>query len=107
MTLDYKKPNFAEMKDFMRKQVRFSSLESTQPEFAGKLFDKTVDDAKNRFYNYARMAGQEEKIKAKLEKTDIDVVAEKAPRVKKERMVDPEAEARRAERAAKRAKTEE
>ncbi|WYK00369.1 pyruvate:ferredoxin (flavodoxin) oxidoreductase [Enterococcus sp. 7F3_DIV0205] len=110
MTLDYKKPNFEEMQAFMRKQVRFSSLESTQPEFAGKLFEKTVEDAKNRFYNYARMAGQEEKIRAKLEKTTDEVVVEKAPRVKKERVTDPEADARRAarraERAAKRGKTE-
>ncbi|ALS03219.1 pyruvate-flavodoxin oxidoreductase [Enterococcus silesiacus] len=110
MTLDYKKPNFDEMTNFMRKQVRFSSLESTQPGFAGKLFEKTVNDAKNRFYNYARMTGQEEKIRAKLEKTTDEAVTEKTPRVKKERIVDPEAEARRAakraERAAKRERSE-
>lgn len=111
MILDYKKPKFEEMQRFMSKQVRFSSLEVTQPEFASRLFDKTVADAKNRFYNYARMAGQEEKIRAKLEKTTEDVAMEKAPPVKKERISDSEAEAkravRRAERAAKRGKIEE
>lgn len=111
MTLDFKKPDFGQMKDFMRKQVRFSALEATQPEYAGKLFDKTVSDAQRRFYNYARMSGQEEKIRAKLEKnsaSETEVVSAKEPRVKRERTVDPEAEARRAakraERAAKRNK---
>ncbi|MBP2100188.1 pyruvate:ferredoxin (flavodoxin) oxidoreductase [Enterococcus rivorum] len=108
MSLDYKKPKFEEMKDFMRKQVRFSSLETTQPQFAEKLFDKTVEDAKERFYNYARLAGQEEKIRAKLEKTEtvtksvaIDKSEMKPSR--KKAAVDPEAEARRAARRAERA----
>lgn len=115
MTLDYKKPTFAEMKNFMRKQVRFSSLETMQPEFAEKLFDKTVGDAKKRFYDYARLAGQEEKIKAKLEKNELDqsiqTTLETNTKVQKEKPVDLEAQARRAakraERAAKRAKLEE
>ncbi|MCB5956198.1 pyruvate:ferredoxin (flavodoxin) oxidoreductase [Enterococcus sp. CWB-B31] len=106
MILDYKKPDFNVMKDFMRKQVRFSSLEATQAEYAGKLFDKTVSDAKNRFYSYARVAGQEEKIREKLEKNTIsaaDLTEEKPVREKRERVKDSEAEARRAARRAERA----
>ena len=53
------------MKEFMRQQVRFASLESSQPDTAELLFNKTINDAKRRFYNYARLAGQEEKIRAK------------------------------------------
>jgi pyruvate-ferredoxin/flavodoxin oxidoreductase len=102
MTLDYKKPDFSLMPNFMRQQVRFSSLESTQPEHAEKLFEKTVNDAKTRFYNYARLSGQEEKIREKLEGKSEESL-QKPARVKKERVVDPEAEARRAAKRAERA----
>lgn len=68
MILDYKKPDFSQMADFMRKQSRFSALETIQPEVAHRLFQKNITDAQNRFYNYARLAGIEEKIRAKLEK---------------------------------------
>ncbi|EPX3605913.1 pyruvate:ferredoxin (flavodoxin) oxidoreductase [Enterococcus faecalis] len=106
MTLDFKKPDFSLMKEFMRQQVRFASLESSQPDTAELLFNKTINDAKRRFYNYARLAGQEEKIRAKLEKQsepEINTPEKEKPRVKKERVVDPEAEARRAARRAERA----
>ena len=106
MTLDFKKPDFSLMKEFMRQQVRFASLESSQPDTAELLFNKTINDAKRRFYNYARLAGQEEKIRAKLEKQsepEINAPENEKPRVKKERVVDPEAEARRAARRAERA----
>ncbi|EHD3761787.1 pyruvate:ferredoxin (flavodoxin) oxidoreductase [Enterococcus faecalis] len=106
MTLDFKKPDFSLMKEFMRQQVRFASLESSQPDTAELLFNKTINDAKRRFYNYARLAGQEEKIRAKLEKQsepEINTPENEKPRVKKERVVDPEAEARRAARRAERA----
>ena len=104
MTLDYKKPDFTMMADFMRKQVRFSSLETIHPQAAEQLFDKTIQDAKKRFYNYAAMTGQLEKIKAKIEPEDvIDKPEVEKTRVKKERTIDPEAEARRAARRAARA----
>ena len=106
MTLDFKKPDFSLMKEFMRQQVRFASLESSQPDTAELLFNKTINDAKRRFYNYARLAGQEEKIRAKLEKQsepEITAPENEKPRVKKERVVDPEVEARRAARRAERA----
>lgn len=65
MSLDYKKPAFADMKDFMLTQTRFTSLFKANPTVADHLFDKTVNDAKIRFYNYARLSGQEEKIDRK------------------------------------------
>lgn len=104
MTLDYKKPNFDEMIGFMQQQTRFSALERIQPDDAQRLYHKTVTDAQTRFYNYARLAGQEEKIRAKLEGSTAEVEqAAVAAKPKRERKVDPEAEARRAARRAARA----
>ncbi|MGX6961564.1 pyruvate:ferredoxin (flavodoxin) oxidoreductase [Vagococcus xieshaowenii] len=68
MTLDFKKPNFEQMKSFLLSETRFSSLSKVNPEVADELYDKTIEDAKKRFYRYARIAGQEEKIRQKLEK---------------------------------------
>lgn len=114
MTLDFKKPAFDQMPAFMQTQVRFASLHSANPNAAQALFEKTVSDAKTRFYNYARLAGQEEKIRAKLEKTDVtdensplesghpeQTTAVKSTRVRRERQ--PLSEEQLAERAARRA----
>ena len=105
MILDYKKPDFSTMGDFMRKQVRFSSLESANPQLAEKLFEKTVLDAKTRFYNYASLTGQLDKIKEKLEPSDPIVKEEEVEtkKRKKERKIDDEAAARRAAKRAERA----
>lgn len=104
MTLDYKKPNFDEMIGFMKQQTRFSALERIQPDDAQRLYQKTVNDAQTRFYNYARLAGQEEKIRAKLAGTKLENTDEAVNvKLKRERKVDPEAEARRAARRAARA----
>ncbi|QQU15853.1 pyruvate:ferredoxin (flavodoxin) oxidoreductase [Enterococcus casseliflavus] len=114
MTLDFKKPAFDQMPAFMQTQVRFASLQSANPNAAQALFEKTVSDAKTRFYNYARLAGQEEKIRAKLEKTDVtdensplesghpeQTTAVKSTRVRRERQTLSEEQL--AERAARRA----
>lgn len=105
MTLDFKKPAFDQMPAFMQTQVRFASLQSANPNAAQALFEKTVSDAKTRFYNYARLAGQEEKIRAKLEKnvsTDTEQpMAVKTERVRREKQ--PLSEEQIAERAARRA----
>ncbi|ATF73626.1 pyruvate:ferredoxin (flavodoxin) oxidoreductase [Enterococcus sp. FDAARGOS_375] len=114
MTLDFKKPAFDQMPAFMQTQVRFASLHSANPNAAQALFEKTVSDAKTRFYNYARLAGQEEKIRAKLEKTDVtdensplesghpeQTTAVKSTRVRRERQTLSEEQL--AERAAQRA----
>ncbi|MBO1305455.1 pyruvate:ferredoxin (flavodoxin) oxidoreductase [Enterococcus sp. 669A] len=102
MKLDFKRPDFGQMVDFMKQQVRFSSLQGVQPEFAESLYRKTVNDAKTRFFNYAKIAGQEEKLRAKIEGIQ-EVTTEKPKREKRERKIDPEAEARRAARRAARA----
>ena len=68
MTIDFKKPDFSKMKDFMKTETRFARLSSIDEEVSEELFDETVAQAKARFYRYARIAGQEEKIRAKLEK---------------------------------------
>ncbi|MDT2658260.1 pyruvate:ferredoxin (flavodoxin) oxidoreductase [Enterococcus hulanensis] len=104
MTLDYKKPNFDDMIGFMKQQTRFSALERIQPDDAQRLYQKTVNDAQTRFYNYARLAGQEEKIRTKLEGTKAESAeATAGAKPKRERKADPEAEARRAARRAARA----
>ncbi|MCZ1483067.1 pyruvate:ferredoxin (flavodoxin) oxidoreductase, partial [Enterococcus faecium] len=103
MTLDYKKPDFSAMPDFMRKQVRFSSLENANPNLAKALFEKTIQDAKTRFYNYAALTGELEKIKKRLEPEEsIDVPV----KTRKEKTTDLEAEERRAARAERRKKME-
>ena len=52
----------------MRQQVRFASLgESWSTRYSGLLFNKTnLMMLRDRFYNYARLAGQRKKIQAKL-----------------------------------------
>ncbi|MET3090022.1 pyruvate:ferredoxin (flavodoxin) oxidoreductase [Enterococcus casseliflavus] len=105
MTLDFKKPAFDQMPAFMQTQVRFASLQSANPNAAQALFEKTVSDAKTRFYNYARLAGQEEKIREKLEKK-VSTYAEQSTAVKTERVrreKQPLSEEQLAERAARRA----
>lgn len=57
MILDYKRPNFAKMIDFMMKQERFSSLQQFNPTVAADLFHQTVEQAKRRFINYAKLSG--------------------------------------------------
>ncbi|QCI86819.1 pyruvate:ferredoxin (flavodoxin) oxidoreductase [Vagococcus zengguangii] len=67
MTLDFKKPDFSQMKDFLLSETRFSALNKVDPDISDELYNKTIEDAKKRFYRYARIAGQEEKIRQKLE----------------------------------------
>ncbi len=59
------------MPDFMRKQVRFSSLENANPNLAKALFEKTVQDAKTRFYNYAALSGELEKSRKDLNQKSL------------------------------------
>ncbi|EST12895.1 Pyruvate-flavodoxin oxidoreductase [Sporolactobacillus laevolacticus DSM 442] len=67
MQLDFKKPQFDTFADFMLTQTRFSALKKANPEMAERLFAKTKMDAEKRFFNYARLSGQEEKIRTNLE----------------------------------------
>jgi pyruvate-ferredoxin/flavodoxin oxidoreductase len=66
MELDFKKPDFSTMKDFMMKQNRFSSLKAVRGDKAEELFDKTVGFAKKRFLYYADLSGQGEKIRENI-----------------------------------------
>ena len=68
MTLDFKKPDFEKMRDFLLSETRFAALNKVNPEISDGLYDITISEAKKRFYRYARIAGQEEKIRQKLEK---------------------------------------
>lgn len=68
MVLDYKKPDFSQIVDFLKKQSRFAALAKIQKETADELYLKTTEDARDRFYHYAAIAGEAEKIRAKLEK---------------------------------------
>ena len=109
LLLDYKKPNFSKMSDFMLKQVRFSSLKAQNEDKAALLFEKTKSDARRKFMRYARMSGDLERFLAKEEKElkkNTEIVEEepqRSKRPKKERQIDPEAEAKKAERRAARA----
>jgi pyruvate-ferredoxin/flavodoxin oxidoreductase len=78
MQLDYKKPDFSKTKDFILKQVRFSALSRIDAELAERLYAKTVEDAKERFYKYATLSGEIDKIKAKLEGSAVPKVPTKA-----------------------------
>ncbi len=119
MTLDFKKPDFNLMPAFMDTQIRFASLRNANATASEGLFAKTVNDARTRFYRYARIAGVEDKIRAKLEpanleasihKSDLESTASartvEGKKERKARTLTPEEaaakEARRAARAARR-----
>ena len=52
--LDSKEPH-ANFRDFLMSEVRFSSLLKTFPDTAEALFEKTEEDAKERYASYVRM----------------------------------------------------
>lgn len=54
-TLDSKEPT-GDLKEFLRGEVRYSSLEITFPDRAGELFDKAEADAKERLERYKKLA---------------------------------------------------
>lgn len=99
MTLDFKKPDFAQVHDFLLKQARFANLKKVNAEHAEQLYQKAADDSRRKFLRYAKLSGDEAKFLAK----EGGVKAPKAERERKERVADPEREARRAERRAARA----
>jgi len=53
--LDSKEPT-ADLKEFLRGENRYASLELAFPERAGELLDKAVRDAKERYDNYKKLA---------------------------------------------------
>ncbi|MCD8032298.1 MAG: pyruvate:ferredoxin (flavodoxin) oxidoreductase [Bacteroides sp.] len=58
-TLDSKEPNWAEFKNFLKGEVRYSSVMKQYPEEAEELFQAAEDNAKWRYNNYKRLAKQQ------------------------------------------------
>ena len=54
-TLDSKEPQ-ASFREFLDKQIRYTSLKTTFPEIAEELFDKAEEEAKERYAGYKRMS---------------------------------------------------
>ena len=111
MTLDFKRPDFAQIEPFLLKQARFGNLKKINAEAAETLYQKATADSRKRFLRYARMSGDYAKFiereqkaaeKAAAASDNISVSADKTARTKRERTVDPEREARRAARRAER-----
>ncbi|WP_286210752.1 pyruvate:ferredoxin (flavodoxin) oxidoreductase [Lactococcus formosensis] len=104
LTLDFKRPDFSQVRELLVKQSRFSNLMKVNAEQAELLYAKAAADAKKKFLRYARMSGDYEKFIAReaknSNKNEEKPVREK--RERKERSVDPEREARRAARKAAR-----
>ncbi len=57
-TLDSKEPT-GDLKDFLRGEVRYSSLELAFPDRAKELFEKAESDAKERLESYKKLAMQQ------------------------------------------------
>ena len=104
LTLDFKRPDFGQVRELLVKQSRFANLMKVNAEQAELLYAKAAADAKKKFLRYARMSGDYDKFIAReaknLDKKSAQPVREK--RERKERPVDPEREARRAARKAAR-----
>lgn len=93
MIMDFKKVDFDQFEDFLKRETRYSALYKANPEVASKLSEKTRSDAEKRFKRYAVMAGLDlEKI---LKKKELPETSDAAP-------VDDERAARKAAREARR-----
>lgn len=57
-TLDSKEPQWAEFQNFLKGEVRYTSLLKQYPAEAGQLFRAAEDNAKWRYNNYKRLANQ-------------------------------------------------
>ena len=58
-SLDSKEPDWSKFQEFIKGEVRYSSLMKTFPDIAQELFDKTEQFAKIRYESYKRLAGKE------------------------------------------------
>lgn len=104
LTLDFKRPDFGQVRELLVKQSRFANLMKVNAEQAELLYAKAAADAKKKFLRYARMSGDYEKFIAREAKNSDKNAAQpvREKRERKERPVDPEREARRAARKAAR-----
>ena len=57
-SLDSREPDWTKFQDFLKGEVRFSSLYKLFPDRAGELLEKTEEFAKVRYGTYARLAGK-------------------------------------------------
>jgi pyruvate-ferredoxin/flavodoxin oxidoreductase len=57
--LDSKEPDWTKFQDFLKNEVRFSSLAKQYPSEAAELFKVTEENAKWRLGGYKRLAAQE------------------------------------------------
>ena len=55
-SLDSKEPDWSKFQDFLKGEVRFSSLTKLYPEKAGELLEKTEEYAKIRYNNYKKLS---------------------------------------------------
>lgn len=58
-TLDSKEPDWSKFQDFLKSEVRFSSVMKQYPSEAAQLFQAAEDNAKWRLNNYKRLAKQQ------------------------------------------------
>ena len=56
--LDSKEPDWSKFQDFLKGEVRFSSLSKLFPDTAGELLQKTEEFAKIRMNNYKKLASE-------------------------------------------------
>ncbi|MDR2977597.1 MAG: pyruvate:ferredoxin (flavodoxin) oxidoreductase [Streptococcaceae bacterium] len=68
MTLDFKRPDFSQIREFLLTQARFANLKKVNSEHAEQLYAKAASDSRHRFLRYARMSGDYEKFIAREEK---------------------------------------
>jgi pyruvate-ferredoxin/flavodoxin oxidoreductase len=57
-TLDSKEPDWSKFQDFLKGEVRFSSLYKMYPDSAEELLQKTEEFAKLRLETYKRLASK-------------------------------------------------
>ncbi len=58
-SLDSKEPDFTKFQDFLKGEVRYTSLQLSFPDVAGELFAVAEEDAKYRYNQYKRLASTE------------------------------------------------
>jgi pyruvate-ferredoxin/flavodoxin oxidoreductase len=61
MILDFKKPDFSKVREFLLTQSRFGNLLKINKEHAEMLYEKAATDSRKRFLRYARMSRDEVK----------------------------------------------
>lgn len=68
LILDEKRPDFSKIKDFLDKQNRFAVLAKMKRISVDKLYQELIEESIERFFTYAEMAGEAEKIRKRMEK---------------------------------------